>query len=414
MVACQPPSSNNNRQPNENSEQTDSPIVISADSVTMAPGYILNIKPSRYQPSLGLQGVIEPIKQSRFVAAHHLTVQKVLVKEGQWVEKGTPLLIVQRQSASYKPAATAITTDTKAELKVKEDSLTTQSTQPQPDSKVASNNKKISDKPLDNFLDMTQGRTEQSDSKPNISTQAPNNSPPTNIDPANNDAVNSKEINSNKANNKQQATLSAQPITVRASFSGRVDTLYVQVGQQMAARTPLLRLSDDKDLRFIATLPIEAEPQLSVGQTVNFTTAGLLEKFTGQVSKLAGDPPNQLLVYVHVINNEASRGKLKPDMAVTGRVDYGQIEVGTIVPKHAIHDADLTELQTSPYKPLTPLTANVWIIQQNQRLARQPVEVIEYDPSTGQYLIAGISNDSLICLAELPSESAGKKVVVSK
>ena len=59
------------------------------------------------------------------------------------------------------------------------------------------------------------------------------------------------------------------------------------------------------------------------------------------------------------------------------------------------------------------MTANVWIIGQDQRLTRQPIEVVEYDPTTQQYLIAGVSNDSLICLADLPVDSKGKKVIVS-
>ena len=176
----------------------------------------------------------------------------------------------------------------------------------------------------------------------------------------------------------------------------------------------LLNLGDDRELRFVATLPIQAKPQLSIGQTVNFATDSLTDKFTGQVSKLAASPePNQLSVYVHIIDNELSRGKLKANMIVSGRVDYGQIAVGTIVPKSAIHDADLSTLNKPPYRPIMALKANVWIIQQDQRLTRQPVEVIEYDPSTDRYLIAGVNNDSLICLAKLPLQSAGKKVVIS-
>ncbi len=140
----------------------------------------------------------------------------------------------------------------------------------------------------------------------------------------------------------------------------------------------------------------------------------MIDKFTGQVSQLikAADT-GKLLVYVNVVKNEVSRGSLKPDMSVTGRVDYGQIEVGTIVPKSAINEADLTELHKQPYQPLLPLTAQVWIIQQNQRLTRQQVEVISFDPSTEQYLIAGVNNDSLICLASLPLSAVGKKVIIS-
>lgn len=159
---------------------------------------------------------------------------------------------------------------------------------------------------------------------------------------------------------------------------------------------------------------MQAQSQLSVGQNVNFTRKGMNDKFTGQVSELlASDSPDKLKVYVHIIDNEASRGKLKPNVAVNGRVDYGQIEVGTIVPESAIHDVDLSVLKVAPYRPIMPLTANVWIIQQDQRLTRQPVEVIEYDPIADRYLIAGINNDSLICLAELPLKSAGKKVIIS-
>ena len=203
-------------------------------------------------------------------------------------------------------------------------------------------------------------------------------------------------------------------ITVRASFSGRIEKLYIKNEQKIEARQPLLKLSDETELHFIATLPIDAESQISVGQTVNFTAEGLIDEFTGQVSKLTTtQQPKQLLVAVNVVDNEVSRNQIRPDMKVTGRVDYGQIQVGTTVPKRALHNVDLTVLHKPPYKPLRPLIANVWIIKQDQRLTRQPVEVIEYDPLTKQYLIAGITNDSLICLANLPVESEGKKAVVS-
>ena len=201
---------------------------------------------------------------------------------------------------------------------------------------------------------------------------------------------------------------------MRASFAGRIAQLNAAAGQQLAARTSLLQIADETKLYFVATVPIQAKPQLSVGQTVNFTTAELTDQFTGQVSKLVEAPhPKKLLVHVNVIDNESSRKKLLPKMQVTGRVNYGQIDVGTIVPRRALHDVNLTELHSPPYKPLRPLAANVWIIGQDQRLARQPVEVIEFNPTTQQYLIAGISNDSLICLADLPLDSKGKKVIVS-
>lgn len=392
LAACQPSPPTDEPVTAENSETVETPIIIDDDSVTMTPDHILSIKPSRYQPSIGLQGRIEPIKKTQFTAAKALTVQQVLVEENQWVEKGTPLLIVQRQEAASKPTESA-TTSTAENT---EFATSDQSTQ----------NSKTENK-TDNPSQTTKPAPTPTSIKANENNaEAPQSSgDKTSADK--NNVIASKNV---PASTKPSYKL----MTVRASFSGRVEKLYAEAEQKMDARQPLLQLSDETELHFIGIVPIQAEPQLSVGQTVNFTAEGMSDKFTGQVSRLTATvQPKQLLVHVNVVNNEISREKLQPDMQVTGRVNYGQIDVGTIVPERALHDVDLTELQRPPYKPLRPLSANVWIIKQDQRLTRQPVEVVEYDPITKQYLIAGISNDSLICLADLTIESKGKKVVVS-
>ena len=379
IIACQPSPPTAESVTAENSETVDTPLIISADSITMTPDHILSVKPTRYQPSLGLQGSIKPIKKVNFISAKPLIVEQILVSKNQWVKEGTPLFIVRRQATQSKPTPPS------------HDSL---------DGDISSNETASDNGKAGASATFNQAAT--------LSKKADNN-------------VNSTHsiVNENNENpdNIQSATTSKQSynlVTVRASFSGRVENLSVQAGQQLSADTFLLKLSDESELHFIATLPIEAKSQISVGQTVNFTAEGMIDKFTGQVSKLtAAGQPKQLLVYVNVVNNEVSRHQLLPGMKVTGRVDYGQIEVGTIVPKRALHNVDLTELHAPPYKPLRSLSANIWIIGQDQRLTSQPIEVIEYDPLTKQYLIAGITNDSLICLANLPTESEGKKVMVS-
>lgn len=385
LIACQP-TSPTEALTSENNGAVDMPL-ISADSVTITPDHILSIKPTRYQPSLGLQGRIDPVKQINLVAAQSLTVEQVLVSENQWVKKGTPLLTVRRQEILKKPIiaddpATAIDAESNATVSGTDRATTS-----------------------DNAIQT-----------PVLNTTSNANSKTMLTPPVINDN-NSADLTSNSNNNSKDSKAlkpTSDLITLRARFSGRVTNLSLQAGQKIEPQTALLQLSDETELHFISTLPIEAESQISVGQTVNFTAEDRVDKFTGQVSKVqAVKQPIQLLVYVSVINNEVSRSQLAPDMQVTGRVDYGQIEVGTIVPKKALHNVDLTPIQVPPYKPLRSLSANIWIIGQDQRLTRQPIEVIEYDPLTKQYLITGISSDSLICLANLPIESKGKKVVVS-
>lgn len=385
LVACQPSPPTDEPIEAENSAAAETPLIITNDSVTMAPDHILSIKPSRYQPSLGLQGSIEPVKKTELISAHPITVEKILVSEGQWVEKGMPLLIVRRLDTEDSVSAESGSSTQESELTV---------------------DAKQKDQP-DTSPNSAQST---SDSKePSKATSAVENA---NVDPSSDTATNSNVATStdSAADSKPLYNLA----TVRASFSGRVENIEVAAGQKLEAQTRLLHLSDESKLYFIATLPIQAKPQLSIGQTVNFTAQGISDNFTGQVSKLTVTrQPKKLLVYVEVIDNKVNRGKLLSDTKVTGRVNYGQIDVGTIVPERALHDVDLTELRMPPYKPLRPLTANVWIIGQDQRLKERPIEVVEYNPTTQQYLIAGISNDTLICLADLPVDSKGKKVIVS-
>lgn len=389
LAACQPSPPTDEPVTAENSETVENPLIISGDSVTMTSDHILSIKPSRYQPSMGLQGTVESIKQTKLIAAHPVSIEDMLISEGQWVEKGTPLFIVKRLGTADETTIVS-NSATMADVASGNSDMATK----EEETRLTAADKSAIKEQVD------------ADSKHSVAVKEVKGKPLTADADSNN-----KETDSNDRNKSEpQYNLT----TVHASFSGRVEHLYAAPGQKLAARSPILQLSDETQLYFIATVPMQAESQLSVGQTVNFTTENIADKFTGQVSKLTvTSEPKKLLVYVNVIDNEMSREKLHPDMKVTGRVDYGQIDVGTIVPKRALHDVDLSELQTPPYKPLRPLQANVWIIGQNQRLTRQPVEVVEYNPSTKQYLIADISNDSLICLANLPVDSKGKKVIVS-
>ncbi len=376
IISCQPPTANIEQPTTANQSAPQSSVTIDDNTVTMAPEHILSVKPSRYQPSLGLQGTVVPVKRVNIKAAQSLIIQQVLIQEGQWVEKGSDLFIVQTQA--FAPTYKVANNNTANTAKIAKASTELS------ERTVSSSNAAIEDKSANKTVDE--------------------------ISIANTAGENSRK--SNAAN--QTIANTTQLIVIKAPFSGRVGQLTLKAADQIKAGTSLLNLGDDTDLHFIATLPIQAEPQLSVGQTVNFTTRHLSDKFTGQVSKLIVDSKfNKLLVYVHVIENEIHRDKLRDGMVVTGQVDYGQIAIGTIVPKSAIHDVDLSALNKPPYRPLKTLSATVWIIQQDQRLTRQPVEVIEYDPSTDRYLIAGVNNDSLICLAKLPLESAGKKVIIS-
>lgn len=90
-------------------------------------------------------------------------------------------------------------------------------------------------------------------------------------------------------------------------------------------------------------------------------------------------------------------------MQLHAQIDYGQLSVGTIVPKHAITDGtSLNELHKPPYKPISPIHANIWIIGQDGKLNLTDIKVIEYLPRSQSYLVTGIDKASLIATANLP------------
>lgn len=380
LIGCQPPADRANDGTNgnqSNKETAVSPVKISEDSVTITQDHLLNIKFKRYQPSLGLDGTTFSAQSMTLTNPVAVSVEAILVNLGQEVKQGDPLLTLK----------------VIAPEQVK---ITHQDSQGNTQQESQGNNANA--KPIN-----SDAKIAPENSAKTTTTSAPSSGQaavPIDVKPSDGTAQTSYQV--------------GQTLSISAPFNGRIDQIYPQLHNQMAANLPLIKITNPQKLKFIGILPSEAQPQLSIGQTVNFSIDGSDETFTGQLSQMTpSNNPSQLLAHVDIIITEDNKNKLSSGMVVEGRIDYGQIEVGTIVPKAGIHDADLSALSKPPYQAKVPIKANVWIIGQDQRLTRQQVDVIEYDPKTEQYLVAGISNDSLICLAPLPAESAGKKVIVS-
>lgn len=383
LTACQPASEQTSTDPNVTDAQKDK-VMITEDTVTLTKEHILNIKSKRYQPSLGLKGTMTAINTLALESPATAIVQDILVNQGQAVKADTDLITLQVVAVANSESNPSAPPPLEA-ASVQASAVSTSPT------KAADEAKEALPTPPDS-----------------------NSAKPSNAGASNNTGPAQASAVTKVTPPAAKTYQVGQQLTFKAPFAGVIDQLPVKVGLRVTANQILLEMSNPNDLQFIATLPIAAKSQLSVGQNVTFTVNGLDGNFTGQVSHLLpANNPEHLSVHVHIIQQDELHSQLKPGMIALGRVDYGQIEVGTIVPKSGIHNADLTALSTPPHRALTPIKAEVWIIGQDQRLSRQQISVIEFDPETQQYLVAGINNDSLICLAPIPDDSEGKKVVVS-
>lgn len=182
-----------------------------------------------------------------------------------------------------------------------------------------------------------------------------------------------------------------------------------EVNTSAALPSPIITVANTRVLQLIAQLPLETQSQLSVGKPVNFTVFDLHKEFTGQISHITPDANNHTLtVHAPLIAGENTASLLKPGMRASMSIEYGQIELGVRLPREAIHEANLQPLTKKNPRPTTPIHGYVWIVGQDQSLSYTPVQVVEYFADSDQFLVSGISNESLVCLADLPKDSDGK------
>lgn len=170
----------------------------------------------------------------------------------------------------------------------------------------------------------------------------------------------------------------------------------------------------DQNFEFIGLAPRAISPFLHIGDAVNVTVNNQI--LSGQIRKITpdGDKFIRLKVQLDLDNNEQHTA-LKIGQAVDGRIEYGQMAVGALIPKRAVIDEHFSEktireLGQPPHKPSNPLTAQVWLVKQDQSVTLADIEIIEYQPDTEQYLVSGISDDRVVVITPLPKTAQGKQI----
>ncbi|MDO4897459.1 MAG: HlyD family efflux transporter periplasmic adaptor subunit [Moraxella sp.] len=213
---------------------------------------------------------------------------------------------------------------------------------------------------------------------------------------------------------------SAKIVAINAPILGNIQEIFIHDPKKVYPKgTPLMVISDTKQLKFISLLPKKYGEYLSVGKAVNFNTH-LGQAFVGQIAKIEPDVAKlgTIKVHVHISPDEAKKAKLMTGDWVSGHIDYDQMNVGALVPNFAIfadnndnlQPMDLSALDKPPHKPTTPIRAYLWLILQDETIRLTATEIIEYRPDSGQYLVASVPPEALICLARLPKDASGKKV----
>ncbi|WP_114144966.1 efflux RND transporter periplasmic adaptor subunit [Moraxella porci] len=215
-------------------------------------------------------------------------------------------------------------------------------------------------------------------------------------------------LTDNAANQSDELHLTAE-------FDGTITQLHAVSGTHYPKKTPLVEIQDLNALKFISRLSATLMDYIKVGDAVTFGVDGVTH--TGQISQVVSASNDNRLIDVHVMIplEPAQDPNDLLGRSVVGHIDYGQIQVGVMMPKMAVYDAqmnaiDLEPFAKPPHKPESPIDGQIWVIKQNHRLALSPVKLLEYYPKNQQFLVQGITEDSLVVTQPLPKEARDQEV----
>ncbi|UNU72761.1 hypothetical protein LU293_06510 [Moraxella nasovis] len=207
-------------------------------------------------------------------------------------------------------------------------------------------------------------------------------------------------------------------ITLNAPFDGIVDKIYQSPSSDvLPSNTPILQLSDVASFEFISQIPAHLSHYFVIGNLVTFVIDK--EQFSGQITQVhpSADNPELLDISVNILPEAADKISLMNGKTTKGRFEFGQIQVGALLPDFAIfgddlNTANLSHLKTPPYHSELPLPVFVWVIKQDHRLSLSKAHVIKYQPNTGRFLVTGITDDSLVVQKRLPKSADGSLIEI--
>ena len=331
--------------------------------------------PERYQPSYNLEGALIPVNNVDVTTSYPVLSASIEVKQGDKVEQGQILAKIESEISESK-----LPFISNKFLEVYVDGVQINGTKNAPSS--TSNAPSKQEEKLVPVTLVLKSPISGSITKVSMANET------------NEDRSVKKDAEDSNGNNKNEE-------------ARKLDS------EESNSSSPVITVANPQKLQLIGKLPLSTQSQLSVGKPVYFTVHELQKEFTGQISNISPDPKSDtLLVHAPLVAGENSKALLKPGMQASMSIEYGQIELGVRLPRSAIHEANVEELTKKRPRPNSPIKGYVWVVDQAQKLVYTPIEVVQYFADSDQFLVSGISNESIVCLADLPKDSDGKTLSV--
>ncbi|UOO88151.1 efflux RND transporter periplasmic adaptor subunit [Vitreoscilla massiliensis] len=336
----------------KNDNAAKSPQVVSKQ---LSAADVLTVQAQDFAQVVAFTGSLKPIKEATVSAESGGTVSNVLVDEGNAVEAGQVVAVLDNQSVRESlQAQRAQVQNSQANLDLAATKLKQQQV--------------LFGKGFVSKLALEQAQNEYK-----------------------------VALGSHKAQQAELAKLNKNQADaqVRAPISGVVYDKLVNNGELVNAGGQILKIAQTKVLEIAATVSAEQVTFVKVGQEVSFTVATGAPVQTGHIVRInpvADASTRQFTVFIHVPN---ANGDLKAGQFAQGNIVLNRVAQALVVPETAIHQADGKEF--------------VYVVSQG-KLNKRPVTSVLKDATTARVAVEGLQAGDAVLRTELLGIKVGDTV----
>lgn len=336
------------------SDEPPAQTVTKAAPIALLPSDVVTTQYGSLVAHIPFTGTIQSKSQTTIQAQNTATASHIWVDVGQQVSKGQKL--VQFSNADYN-----------TQLNSAKAQLNSAKAQAALSASIAKRKKHLYDQGFIAKLEYEQSLAESTVQQENLKTLQAN------IDLA-------------------QKTIQDQQIV--SPISGYVIQRLVNVGQTVSPNQTLFEIVDPNQLEIVAQLSASDQPQLAIGQTVDFHIQGSNTQQRSQVSRINpfADPNSRSIQFFADVHAPA---RLSIGAFVEGTLVKESSAFGQIIPLSTIQSPD-----QSPF---------VWVIRQ-QQLKKVPIQYVQQDQQQGLAVVTGLLKNEQVSRIAFTEQQQGQPV----
>lgn len=320
---------------------------------------VVPIKPQNFQQTIAFTGSLKPLQEAIVSAESGGTVAKMLVAEGDEVQQGQVVAVMDNQTVSQNVQSLQAQVDnSRANLALANTKLKQQQV--------------LFEKGFVSQLALEQAQNEYQVALGNHKIQQ----------------AELAKMNKNQAD-----------ADVKAPIAGVVYEKMVNAGELLSAGAQILKLAQLNVLEIAATVSSEQVAFVRVGQEVSFSVATGAPIHTGRIVRInpvADASTRQFTVFIHVDNPESV---LKVGQFAQGKVVLQSLDNALVIPKLAVRN-----IEQEPF---------VYVIE-NGVLAQKNIKLVLQDEVSGLVAIEGLSAGVNVLRTELLGVKVGDAVALPK